>query len=80
MARVSLGRLPFPAAALPFAEPFLDGPLWDEAPLADPLLDDPLFDELVFDGGVNGRNPSFEFALLPAVDPTRASLGDIAGA
>jgi len=43
--------------------------------LADPFSDDPFLD-----GGVNGRNPSFDFPLSAAVDPARASLGDIAGA
>ena len=75
MACVWFGRLPFPPGALPFAELFLAEALLDE-----PFFDEPFFAEPVLDGGVNGRNPSFEFALFPAVDPTRASLGDIVGA
>jgi hypothetical protein len=35
--------------------------------------------EAPFAGGVNGRNPSFEFPLFP-VGATRASFGDMAGA
>jgi hypothetical protein len=31
-------------------------------------------------GFENDRNPSFEVPLLPGVDATRASLGDMAGA
>jgi hypothetical protein len=43
-----------------------------------PLL--PL-EALLFAGGVNERNPSLEFALVPAgIDGPRASLGDMAGA
>lgn len=36
--------------------------------------------ELLEFGFVNGRNPPSGFALLPAGAPTRASLGDMAGA
>ena len=39
-----------------------------------------LFCELLDSGRVNERNPSLDPALLPAVDPTRASFGDMEGA
>jgi len=43
-------------------------------------VDPPLLVGLEVEGFENDRNPSFEVPLLPGVDATRASLGDIAGA
>ena len=43
-------------------------------------VDPPLLVGLEVEGFENDRNPSFEVPLLPGVDATRASLGDMAGA
>jgi len=73
--RVSLARLVFPPAVPPVADPFLTDPF-----LGDPFFGDQFFADPFLDGGVNGRNPSFEFPLVAGVDGPRASFGDMAGA